>query len=96
MLRHDLLVADALRERYLALRDPPFAACTRHTLKIVVAGFLKNQVIHVLPVSAKEFALVGPLPKMCTLEVCDSMRSPARLVKSYPLRCKIMVCPDRP
>jgi hypothetical protein len=96
MLRHDLFIANPLRKSYLSLLDSPNATCTMHALAVAIADFLQHQFVDVPSVGTKQFALVRTLPEMCALEICDGMRSLAGCFEDYPLRCEVVVSPDRP
>ena len=78
MLRHDLLVADTLRECHLSLLDSPYAACAGHAFMIT---WLEYQVIDILSVRAKQLALVRALPEMNALKVRHGVRRLPVIVK---------------
>lgn len=78
MLRHDILVADTLRECHLSLLDSPYAACAGHAFVIIR---LEYQIIDILSVRAKQLALVRPLPEMNALKVRHGVRALPVVVK---------------
>jgi hypothetical protein len=92
MLRHDLLVADTLRKCHLSLLDSPNAACARHAFMITL---LEYQVINIPSVRAKHLSLMRTLPEMHTLEIRHGVRGLPVVVKLYPLRCQVVMRPDR-
>jgi hypothetical protein len=92
MLRHDLLVTDTLGECHLSLLDPPYAACAGHAFMITL---LEYQVIDIPSVRAKQLALVRALPEMNALKIRHGVRGLATVVKQYPLRCQVVMRPDR-
>ena len=67
-----------------------------HALAVAITDFLQHQFVDVPSVGTKQLALVRTLPEMCTLKVCDGMRSLAGCFENYPLRRKVVVSPDGP
>ena len=92
MLRHDLLVANTLRECHLSLLDSPYATCTGHAFVITL---LEYQVIDIPAIRAKHLALVRTLPEMGALKIRHGVRAFPAVVKQYPLRCQVVMRPDR-